>query len=82
MEFACNNFLTIAGIFKRGPFNYYRLSRGMAANALQFPWKVLGPLADLPSIYPALNSSSSGDGFVFWQQRLGQSGDDDIAGNQ
>ena len=79
MEFACNNFLTISGIFKRGPFNYYRLSRGMAAYALQFPWKTLVSLTDLPSIYHAFNSGSSGDGFVFWQQRLDQSRDDVIA---
>ena len=51
----------------------------MADYALQFPWEALVSLADLPSIYPAFNSGSSGNGFVFWQQRLGQSCDDVIA---
>ena len=54
----------------------------MAAYALQFPWEALVSNVDLPSIYPAFNSGSSGDGFVFWQQRLGQSCDDVIAGNR
>ena len=79
MEFTCNNFLTISGIFKRVPFNYFWLPRRMATYALQFPWEELVSIADLPSIYHAFNSGSSGNGFVFWQQRLGQSCDDVIA---
>ena len=82
MEFTCNNFLTISGIFKCDPFNYFWFPRGMAAYALQFPWEALVSLADLPSIYHAFNPGSSGDGFVFWEQRLGQSCDDVIAGNR
>ena len=82
MEFTCNNFLTISGIFKCGPFNYFWLSRGMAAYALQFPWKALVSLADLPSIYPSFNPGSSRDGFIFREQWLDQSYDDVIAGNR
>ena len=79
MEFTCNNFLAISGNFKRSPFNYFWIPRGMADYALQFPWEAYFSHADLPSIYNAFNSGSSGHGLVFWQQRLDQSRNDVIA---
>ncbi|GIT04571.1 MAG: hypothetical protein CM1200mP28_18300 [Deltaproteobacteria bacterium] len=47
-----------------------------------FPGKYWFRLLTYLPFFPALNSRSSGDGFVFWQQWLGQSCDDVITGNR